>query len=257
MTDIALLGRHIATNRFMPMPPPDLMFCGDGDFRAIGAEFLERLVRDAGLAPGHRMLNIGSGIGRLALPLTQYLNEAGSYDGVDPVASGIDWCRATITSTYPNVRFRHLDLNHPLYNPHGALQTAKTRLPFDDASFDLVCMVSVLTHLDTPEVLHYAAETARLLAPGGRCFATAFLMNPPARAALADGKGRLGFDPTEPGPVYQSNPDAPLAGVAFDEDVLLEKFLRYGLRRQSPAQYGHWSGRDLPSFQDICIFEKG
>ena len=47
------------------------------------------------------------------------------------------------------------------------------------------------------------------------------------------------------------------AGIAFDEDVLLEMFLRHGLRRLNPAQYGHWSGRDLPSFQDICIFEKG
>ncbi len=257
MTDIGTLRRHLAANRFLPAPPPELMFCGDGDFRAIGAEFLERLVRDAGLAPGHRVLDIGCGIGRLAVPMTQYLDDAGSYEGIDPVRAGIEWCRATITPVYPRVRFQHMDLRHPLYNPHGALETAKTPLPFADASFDLVCMVSVLTHLDSADALHYAAEAARLLAPGGRCFATAFLMNPPARKALAAGRGRLGFDPNGTGPTYQSNPDAPLAGVAFNEDALLEKFMRPGLRRRSPAQYGHWSGRDLPSFQDICIFEKG
>ncbi len=256
MTDIATLRRHLAANRFMPVPPPELMFCGDGDFRAIGAEFLERLVRDAGLAPGHRVLDIGCGIGRLALPLTQYLDEGGSYDGVDPVAPGIAWCAETITALYPRMRFRHLDLHHPLYNPHGALPTVGTRLPFADASFDRVCLISVLTHLDLPEVLHYAAEVARLLAPGGCCLATAFQMNPPARKALAAGEGRLKFDAAADGPAYHAEPDAPLAAVAFDEDTFLERFLRHGLRRRNPAQYGSWSGRDMPSFQDICIFEK-
>lgn len=257
MIDIATLRRHLASNRFMPVPPPELMFCGDGDFRAIGAEFLERLVHDAGLLPSQRVLDIGCGIGRLALPITQYLDGEGSYDGVDPVAAGIEWCASTITPTYPNVRFQHMDLRHVLYNPRGVLETVTTPLPFADGSFDLICMISVLTHLDVPDVLHYTAEVSRLLAPGGRCFTTAFLMNAPARATLLAGQGRIGFDGAEPGPVYHSNPDVPLAGVAFDEDVLLEKFLRHGLHRRPPAQYGHWSGRDSSSFQDICIFEKG
>lgn len=129
MTEIAMLRRHLAGNRFMPVPPPALMFCGDGDFRAIGAEFLERLVEDAGLEPGHRVLDIGCGIGRLALPLTQYLDEAGSYDGVDPVEAGIAWCRNTVTPVYPRARFHHIDMEHPLYNPGGALQTRQTPCP--------------------------------------------------------------------------------------------------------------------------------
>ena len=105
MTDLATLRDYLSRNRFMPAPPPELMFCGDGDFRAIGAEFLERLVRDAGLERGHRVLDIGCGIGRLAIPLTQYLDATGTYDGIDPVAAGIDWCIATITAAYPNTRF--------------------------------------------------------------------------------------------------------------------------------------------------------
>jgi SAM-dependent methyltransferase len=255
MTDIAMLRSYLSRNRFMPVPPPELHFVGDGDYRAIGAEFLERLIRDADLKPSDRVLDIGCGVGRLALPMTQFL-ESGYYDGVDPVSAGINWCAENISATYPNMRFQHLDLRHPLYNPTGALDTARTRLPFDDGSFDLICLISVLTHLEQPEALHYASEVSRLLAPGGRCFATAFLVNPPARAALQEGKGAFGFDPAGAGPTYFAMPEAPLAAVAFDEDVLLELFLRHGLRRRWPGSYGTWSGRTGSSFQDVCVFDK-
>jgi SAM-dependent methyltransferase len=241
----------------MPIPSPQLISCGDGDFRTIGAEFLARVVHATGLAPSQRVLDIGCGIGRLALPMTQYLDEAGSYDGVDPILPAIAWCVANISAVYPNMRFHHMDVSHPIYNTNGTLDATAVRLPFEDETFDVVCMISVLTHLHTAEVLRWASETARVLAPGGCCFATGFLMNGPARAALTAGEGRIGFDPSEPGPIYESNPNVPLAGVAFDEDFLVEKFLRHGLRRRIPAEYGQWSGRAGSSFQDICIFEKG
>jgi SAM-dependent methyltransferase len=248
------LLRHLERNRFLPAPPPALMFCGDGDYRTIGAEFLGHFVTHAGLAPHERVLDIGCGVGRMAVPLTQYLDEAGSYDGVDIVADGIAWCREAITPAYPAFRFHHLDLAHPLYNPAGTLATGAARLPFADESFDLICMVSVLTHLEAAEVAHYAREVARLLAPGGRCFATAFLLNPPARDALLAGGGKLAFDPADPGPVLHADPAVPSAAVAFDEDTLLELFLRAGLRRRPGAVYGAWSGRESAVFQDICIF---
>ena len=45
-----------------------------------------------------------------------------------------------------------------------------TRLPFDDASFDLVTMLAVLEHLDHPgDILR---ECARVLRPGGGLFLT-------------------------------------------------------------------------------------
>ena len=247
----------LGSNRFLPAPPPALCFCGDGDFRAIGTEFLGHFVRLADLAAGERVLDIGCGIGRMAVPLTQYLNDDARYDGVDVVADGIAWCQSRITPVYPNFRFTHLDYAHPLYNPGGAASASAGKLPFADAAFDVICLVSVLTHLDAATLTHYAAETARLLAPGGRCFATAFLLNPPAREALCSGAGRLGFDGADPAPELHADPAAPLAAVAFDEDFLLEKFLRHGLHRRAGTLYGHWSGRASPSFQDLCVFERG
>jgi SAM-dependent methyltransferase len=249
------LEAQLRRNKFLPAPPKELTFCGDGDYRAIGAEFLSHFVRLAELRPDERVLDIGCGIGRMAVPLTQFLADDGHYTGVDIVKDGITWCDKAIASVYPNFRFQHLDLRHPLYNPAGAATAANIRFPFADHSFDFICLVSVLTHIDSATLLNYASEIARLLAPGGRCFATAFLVNPTAQAALRTGDGRLAFDPTADAPEIYADPDAPMAAVAFEENFLLEKFLRFGLKRLRPALYGCWSGRASSVFQDICIFE--
>jgi SAM-dependent methyltransferase len=251
------LLRQVAKNRFLPAPPASLMPGSDGDFRETGAEFLGHFISHGGLAPNERVLDIGCGVGRMAVPLTQYLDDAGSYDGVDIVAPGIAWCRATITPVYPRFRFHHLDLTHPLYNPGGSLATDLARLPFAAGSFDFICMVALLPHLTVAEVAHYAEEAARLLAPRGRCLATAFLMNPQARAALQSGGGTLPFDADAPGPIWHAYPQAPSAAVAFDEAALVVLFERAGLHRRPDVAYGGWSGRAASVFQDLCVFERG
>jgi SAM-dependent methyltransferase len=251
------LADFIQANRYLPVPPKERNFVGDGDYKAIGIEFLRHFVQLGGLRPTDRMLDIGCGIGRMAVPLTLYLDPAkGSYDGVDVVADGIAWCEETISRAYPNFRFRHLDVRNALYNPHGAAEGAKTRLPYPDGSFDFIVMTSVVTHLPAAEMAAYAAECGRLLAVGGRCFVTAFLMNDDARRDLAAGGGRIAFKPDDPGPELHGIPEAPMAAVAFEEDFLLAAFAEAGLQRRRPAQYGHWTGRASAVFQDICIFER-
>src|SRR6266481_5219818 len=49
------LAELVAANRFLPMPPPSLAFVGDGDFRAIGAEFLRLFIQHCGLRPDERV----------------------------------------------------------------------------------------------------------------------------------------------------------------------------------------------------------
>lgn len=253
---IAWLAETILRNRFMPVPPEGNIFVGDGDFRLIGAEFLRHFVEIGGLRPHDRVLDVGSGIGRMAVPLTQYLDpDEATYDGFDPVKEGVDWCVATITPAYPNFRFRHLDIGHELYNPDGDLAGDQLALPFDDATFDFVIMVSVATHLPPPEVEAYAREIARVLAPAGRLFMTAFVMDETALASREARDSRLDFAPGADRRAWHADPQAPLGAVAF-EDGFIDGVLGAAGLSILRKSLGHWRGAPAVHYQDIFIAEK-
>lgn len=255
--DIATLARAIAGNRFLPVPPADRWFVGDGDFRAIGAEFLRWFVEYGGLAPADRVLEIGCGIGRMALPLTQYLDpDHGSYEGIDVVKDGIDWCSQELTSVYGNFRFHHRDYANDVYNPDGGLQASAATLPFGDREFDFVFLTSVITHLRQADMLGYASEIGRLLKPGGHCFLSLFLMNGRAREGLKADRRRLAFDPDGAGPEYLADPDHPAAAVAYDEGFLADAFGGAGLSLARAPIYGAWATGEGASYQDLCLFVK-
>jgi len=245
-------------NRFMPAPSPDLSDIGDGDFMAIGLEFLRHFVKVGGLRPRMRVLDIGCGLGRIAMPLTQYLDDAGSYFGFDVSRPAIDWCQETITPRYPNFRFAHLDWLQPLYNPGGSLHiTKKTRLPIRRGPYDFVIMTSVLTHLSRYDMQVYLSDLPRLLAPDGVVFATMFLLDEGRLAAR--NKRPLRYDFVGKGMVdkgmYYLDPVHPHAAVAHEAAAFEEELRRFGLRVVAPVRYGNWDGiRRARNFQDICLF---
>ncbi|SEL52538.1 Methyltransferase domain-containing protein [Bosea lupini] len=249
--ELAWLMAHVQTNRFLPHPPPDSIFVGDGDYRAIGAEFLGHFVRIGRLQPHERVFDIGCGIGRMAVPLTQYLDpERGSYDGVDPVMDGILWCAQTISPAYPRFRFQRLDIAHPLYNPQGSLPGNEVRFGFANQSFDFITMTSVATHLPPEELVVYLHEAARLLAPGGRLFLTAFALD-----GQSTGQERLKFRRWGEGPGWYAIEEAPLAAAGIDAGFLLEHATQAGLavERLDP---GHWRGHSAAHYQDLLVAVK-
>lgn len=249
--ELAWLMAHVQTNRFLPHPPPDSIFVGDGDYRAIGAEFLGHFVRIGRLKPHERVFDIGCGIGRMAVPLTQYLDpERGSYDGVDPVMDGILWCAQTISPAYPRFRFQRLDIAHPLYNPQGSLPGNEVRFGFANQSFDFITMTSVATHLPPDELVVYLNEAARLLAPGGRLFLTAFALD-----GQVTGQERLKFRRWGEGPGWYAIEEAPLAAAGIDASFLLEHATQAGLavERLDP---GHWRGHSAAHYQDLLVAVK-
>ncbi|WP_375449414.1 class I SAM-dependent methyltransferase [uncultured Devosia sp.] len=256
MSDVQLdwLMQAILGNRFLPEPDPRSVFVGDGDYRAIGVEYLSHLVRLGGLLPQHRVLDIGSGIGRLAMPLTQYLAPGASYLGVDPAREGVAWSQQHITGTYPNFRFRHLDIAHEIYNPEGLLRGASLVLPLGDRSVDFAFMVSVVTHLPPDEVAVYAREVARVLAPGGRFLVTSFIMDETGTGPQPKDP-RCSFVRTQNGPDWYVDPAARFGAVAFDDGWLDRCLAEAGLVVQLRS-LGHWRGTKASHYQDIIVATK-
>lgn len=253
---VSWLTEAVLNNRFLPQPDAGSVFVGDGDFRAVGAEFLGHFIRLGGLRPEHRVLDIGCGIGRMAVPLTQYLDVGkGRYSGLDPVEGGIAWCRRFVTPVYPNFTFQRLDIAHKLYNPQGKISGEALKLPYPERQFDFVIMTSVVTHLPPDEVLVYLREVARMLKPGGRLFMTAFVVDGIA-AANASGRRdpRLGFARDGDGPCWHVPEMPPLAAVGFDDGFLDQALEKAGLV-VSLKSLGHWRGQDADHYQDLYVAE--
>ena len=100
--------------------------------------------------PEHRVLDIGSGIGNLAIGLLDHLR--GGYDGVEIHAEAVCWCQETITSRYPAFRFHRADVSSGAYNAEGRQSASAYRFPFADSSFDFIMLGSVFTHMLPDEV---------------------------------------------------------------------------------------------------------
>lgn len=238
------------------VPPRRLDFVGHSDFALTGDEFLHLFTEYGGLRTGDRVLDVGCGIGRMARPLTTFLDaDAGArYDGLDVNRDGIGWCRRRYRR-HEHFRFQVADLFNTRYNPHGQFRAGEYRFPYHDDLFDFVLLTSVLTHLLPEECEHYLAECARVLAPGGNLFATFFLLNDVSRHLIADGRAGLEFiDPEEPVSIVDE--DVPEEAVAYAEDWVFETLRRHGLLLTS-VQPGSWCGREeFVSFQDVVIATK-
>src|ERR1700733_5156806 len=118
------------------VPPRELQdwvgLGGPAVFKATGKEFLGYLVDLCGLQPGDAVLDVGCGSGRMALPLTGYLNREGRYAGFDVSREAIAWCEENISGAHPNFNFQVADVQSKRYNPSGKHKTSEFRFPYPD-----------------------------------------------------------------------------------------------------------------------------
>ncbi|MFZ5720799.1 MAG: class I SAM-dependent methyltransferase [Pseudomonadota bacterium] len=119
-----------------------------GDFDAVGP-IEAALLRHYGLPKSGHLVDVGCGAGRLAKPLSAWLE--GTYLGVDLVPDLIAHARKV--ANRPDWRFEVID--------HIAIPEA-------DGRADMVCFFSVLTHLLHEQSYWYLEEAKRVLKPGGK-----------------------------------------------------------------------------------------
>lgn len=251
MAAYAAMGR-----RRIPTPPDAQRAVGDGDFHEIGEAFARHAIRLCALGPESRVLDIGCGLGRVAIPLTRILRGRGFYEGFDVEPARVHWCQNRISRLYPRFHFQRLDVRNGLYNATGATAAAAARFPYPDGSFDVALAVSVFTHMLPDGVDRYLAETARVLRPGGRCLATFFLLDAATEALLSSGAGAMAFSHGD-GDCRLAAADRPEAAVAHAEARLRETIRRRGLLIREPIVRGSWPGRErVADFQDIVILER-
>ncbi len=140
-------------------PPPELAFDAYNHidwtiYRETGqahAGFFARVIR-AARPDGERLdlLEWGCGPGRIVRHMpTALTGRVQSLTGVDSNAQSIAWCTANL----PEIRF--------------VRNAQSPRLPFNDASFDVVYAYSVFTHLSESAQIDWARELKRVLRVGG------------------------------------------------------------------------------------------
>lgn len=241
------------SGRRPPMVPPRRKsFIGAGDFLRVGRSWVRHFIELGDLKPDERVLDVGCGLGRMAVPLTEYLTTAGSYEGLDVSREGIDWCVSQISSRFPNFTFRRIDIQNDFYSPGGRGSAAEYRFPFDDDSFDFVFLTSVFTHMRPDDVRNYLGEVARVLKRGGRSLITFYLLNDEARQLIRAGASRFTFAHRSDG-CYVQDRRMPEAAVAFEEATIRSWYAERGLIIREPVHFGGWCGRSASLHQQDFI----
>ncbi len=230
-------------------PPRRLNFVGSADFKAVGDEFAGLFTNLGELKPTDRVLDIGSGIGRMALPLTGFLKN-GRYEGFDIDARGVQWCQQHITPNHPQFEFQYVDLYNKYYNPKATVQPAEFKFPYADNSFDFIFATSVFTHLLPDDTTHYLAEIERVLAPKGRVFSTWFVLNEDRKKRMKTESASANFAHAykETDFCFYSHANNPEAEMAYTQKWLKSQLKNYELHT------GTWCGVDGVSYQDIVIW---
>jgi len=124
------------------------------------------------LSQNTKLLDFGSGQGRLAIGLLLSCPDLAYYCGIDTDLDAIHWCNRWIHKYHPQYSFIHVQAHNALYNP-TALD--RPELPISKNSFDLVFLNSVFSHMLSDDISFYLGQLNQGLIPGGVIYLTAFI----------------------------------------------------------------------------------
>jgi ubiquinone/menaquinone biosynthesis C-methylase UbiE len=141
--------RFIPALRFSSLTP---VFDTVVRFTTREKTFKERLLREAAVAPGESVLDLGAGTGTLAIML-EGLVPGAQVTGLDADPEILALARRKAAQAGARVEF---------------VEGFSTELPFAEASFDVVLSTLFFHHLEPEAKRTTLSEVARVLRPGGR-----------------------------------------------------------------------------------------
>lgn len=229
----------------IPVDLANLTGGGPDTFGTISDRHIEHLRKHAGLWANQRIVEIGCGIGRDAIPLTKILDVSGHYIGIDVTKASIEWCRHNLSKRHPNFGFVHCDVADKIYNPQGAMVISDCMIPTQDGSTDLIIAQSVLTHMLEDGIRHYLGEFARVLKKEGIAYLTCFVVDEEIRKSIKEKPATvfdLDFQNDYSDGCFINVLDCPTAAVAYSLPKLEKMVKSAGLIFRKPLLRGHWSG---------------
>jgi SAM-dependent methyltransferase len=117
---------------------------------ALIAPYTERLFREAGIGPGHRVLDLGSGMGDVSMLVAGLVGASGEVVGIERDAASIERARARVAASgLHNVTFLKTDVNQIVIDQ-----------PFDAAVGRFILMF-------LPDPVSVLRSVSRLVRPGG------------------------------------------------------------------------------------------
>lgn len=238
------------------VPPKGITFTGSGDYLQTGNDFFNYFQKYCNFTPDSSILDIGSGIGRMAIPFTNYLSTKGRYEGFDIVKIGVDWCTKNISNRFPNFNFKLIPLKNDLYRLDTNEKAAELKFPYENDAFDLVFLTSVFTHMLPNDVENYISEINRVLKKNKNCFATFFIIDDESAKSMKE-NGAKNF-PFDMGNYSLMNKSVKEANVAYKKTYIINLLESYNFEVTNFIR-GNWSGIEnspLNEHQDIIIFKK-
>jgi ArsR family transcriptional regulator len=181
----------------------------------VEAALTAMLASDSGDAPLGRLLDVGTGTGRMAEVFADHAAHVTALD------HSPDMLRLART------RLQHL--------PAGKVELIQgdfAQLPFAAASFDTVLFHQVLHYAQAPEAV--LAEAARVTAPGGRIAIVDFAAHDREDLRSQHAHARLGFADAQIAALFADAGFTPLAERALAGKELIVKL--WTAQRRAPAQ---------------------
>jgi len=240
------------------VPPRGYIYTGSPanykDYIDQGKHQLGLLKYEIDLKPKDCVLDIGSGIGRTAIALTNYLDTSARYEGFDVVELGVKWCNSKIKKDFPNFNFKYIPLFNDLYN-NANLKAKEFIFPYEKNYFDKIFSFSVFTHMQIDEIQKYFSEIHKVLKPNGIAFSTFFLYDDTTENLTQINKD-FTFSKKKDGYGLMSD-KVKSANIAIHKDKL-KTMLEFENLTLVKIIDGFWKGsqENKIEYQDIVIFKK-